>query len=285
MPVAIKAEAAMPVAINTVDANVTMWDPVQSWYGFVISQDGTLTVRFPGETKWYWKIVEITCLPVSVKKSRITDFVVSEEDDGYYFYTFQGKGKPVGTYKFAFLLTYQSGRSGNWLHRTAEFLLDVEVMANDKVDANVEIKDPVQSRYGNVISQNGTLTVRFPANAFGVGLNKIFEIYCFPVELQELGKKRIKNSVQAECEDFLQSRGEDGSYEYTFQGKGKEVGVYEFSFHLTYQSGVGATGSVPYRTAVILLDVEVMDEEDTKRQVKLLKAGEEVERVSKEFRV
>jgi len=104
------------------------------------------------------------------------------------------------------------------------------------------------------------------------------------VELQKLGN-RIRNSVQAKCEDFLESREGDGYYEYTFQGKGKEVGVYEFSFHLTYQSGVGATGSVPYRTAVILLDVEVMDEEDTKRQVKLLKAGEEVERVSKEFRV
>ena len=147
----IKAEAAKSVAINKVDANVTMKDPVQSWYGFVISQDGTLTVRFPGETKWYWKIVEITCLPVelqklgkkrlgkSVQAALRTDFVQSEEEDGYYFYTFQGKGKPVGVYGFSFHLTYQSGVGATAQNRTAEFLLDVEVMHEEDTKRQIKL--------------------------------------------------------------------------------------------------------------------------------------------------
>ena len=147
-----------------------------------------------------------------------------------------------------------------------------------KVDANVEIKDAVQSSYSEVISQDGTLTVRFPANAFGVGIKNLFKITYAPVAI-ESGKKRIRNNVQAKYEDLVESRKEDGSYEFTFQGKDKEVGAYEFSFHLTYQSGVGATGLVPYRTAKILLDVEVMDEEDTKRQIKLRKADAAVRNV------
>ena len=46
------------------------------------------------------------------------------------------------------------------------------------------------------------------------------------------------------------------------QGKGKEVGAYEFSFHLTYAvrchiNGVPTSMVVGPRTAVILLRVEV----------------------------
>lgn len=180
------------------------------------------------------------------------------------------------------------GNLQGW-HRGLNLRPSVEIK---KVDANVEIKDAVQSSYSEVISQDGTLTVRFPANAFGFGINNncLFKITYAPVAIVEKsGQKRIRNNVQAKYEDLVESRKEDGSYEFTFQGKDKEVGAYEFSFRLTYAvrchiNGVPTSMVVGPRTAVILLRVEVMCEEDTKRKIRVLESDQKVREVMEKDR-